>query len=208
MRPRYPIALLALLALSAPARNARAEVVLRSAELTRHSEVVPRGGPAEVSDTTEPFPNDAAKFAGVEPEGLRVSVDELSGSYSSILGNLIISISDDNGFRVVFDVDEPSPFAFHRGYDPVFPDFAAVTLRAEGAATPVVPSFHRGDLAGMLAPGSYTFSAYTATPAIPGGQRGTATSTIRDVRLTVAPEPAALALLAPALLLCLARRRS
>ena len=208
MTPRFAFAALAVLTLFGSTFDARAAVVLRSAELTRHSEVVPRGGPAEVTDTTEPFPNDANKFAGVGPEGLRVSVDELSGTHAFINGNLIISTASDSGFRVVFEVDEPSAFTYHRPPRGDVPprDWGAVFLREEGGASVINGFNHYGDLAGVLPPGRYTFTGNTATPPVPGPLPGTSASTLRDVRLTVVPEPAGL-LAAAGLALCLGRRR-
>jgi hypothetical protein len=205
---RYPILLLSFLALYAPAGSARAAVILQSAELTTRHVLVPIGAPEEVTDTAGPFPNDASRFAGVESGVLRVSVDQLFGSSSFILrlSDNILSITDNSGFGVVFDVDEPSPFTYHRGSPAPAPGW--VILRAVGGTgAPVLPS-QPGDFTGVLAPGQYTFTANTGVPRLEGPQRTTVTSTIRDVRLTVAPEPAALAPLAPAaLVLCLCRRR-
>jgi hypothetical protein len=206
MLPRHPILLLTFLAMSALGGSARAAVVLRSAELTTHYVRVLSGAPAEVTDTADPFPNDAAKFAGVDADGLRVSADQLSGWSSYILRDGIVSITYNSGLHVVFDVDEPSPFTFHRGSPTPAPGW--VYLRAVGGTgVPVVPPSQPGDFTGVLAPGQYTFTASTGVPPLEGPQRTTVAGTIRDVRLTVAAEPAAPALLAPAALaLCLRRR--
>jgi len=205
MRRHHVIAFLWSVALCACAMSARAAVTLDSAELTGQSGFQPRVGDLQVRDATPlPFPNDTRKFVGVGPDGLNVSVDSLTGSWSTIAGNEILHQWTDQGFRVVFDLDQPATFAYHRGPDV---DVGSVSLRADGQLQPVFWAFEEGDLSGTLAPGRYTFTGDTGArafvPATPSGGR----ADILDVRLSVlVPEPAATVALLAALPLCRRRR--
>ena len=177
-------------------------MTLDSAELTGQSAIQPYGGDLQVTQTTNPFPNDSQKFAGVGPDGLRVAVDNLAGSFDNIFGNLITREWADQGFRVVFDLDQPAPFTYHRGPDM---NIGSVALHQEGQSQPVFFAFAQGDLTGTLAPGHYTFSADTLVRFWGAADvRGSGRANISNVELNVlVPEPAVLASLAlGACLLC------
>jgi hypothetical protein len=204
MTPRYAFPLAWLLALSAPTPRAGAAVVLGSAELTYDQETLWRDGSRTASNFAEPFPNDAGKFAGFGPEGFEVRVDRLSGSYANVAGLSIRTSREDYGFRVVFQVDEPTPFTYHRGTPPA--DVSGWVSLSGDDVGDLFNRFLVRDFSGVLAPGRYTFSGYTNATILAPTPRSPAITTRADIRLSVVPEPAVM--LPPAgLLLCLARRR-
>jgi hypothetical protein len=213
MLPRYAvrcaIGLLTPLALFAVASNAPAAVMLYSAELTHQTgEMLNPGGilvPTDLPPT--PFPNDDDASAVLGSDAMRVAVDNLEGTYHSEILDRTYGGWDDHGFRVVFDVDAPAPFTYHR-LNPNNPNFdlTRVTLAADGQPAQALPQ--QGDLAGVLPAGHYTF---TGTPSAkdyvyPGYYNG-GTVALGSIRLAVFPEPAALAALGAAPLLLARRRR-
>jgi hypothetical protein len=203
MMPRYALGILGLLTASLSPANARADVVLRSAEITHDSDVVETNGTRTTTHTADAFPNDAGKFAGFGPGGFEVRVDQLTGRYANVAGNLVRTSLDESGFAVVFDVDAPTPFTYHRGTVPGTVDVGWVSLSNEGGD--VFNRFAVRDFSGVLAPGHYAFSGFTAAGTVLPPPRFTATSTIGDIRLAVVPEPTGL-LAAAGLLMCLGRR--
>jgi hypothetical protein len=130
---------------------------------------------------------------------------QLGGTFQNRPTNQFIGSYDDHGFRVVFDVDQPTPFTFHHGGDGF--DIAAISLAADGSPPvgpfPAVP--FPVDVTGVLAPGHYTFTGDTNARAMYGANFDGTTS-LHDLRLTVGvPEPTTLPLLAAPLVLLLRR---
>jgi hypothetical protein len=198
------------------ARGIEAGVMLQSTEVTRetkHLTAGPIGGNPDPPQTSHevvgpnPFPNDGDNFARVGPDGLTVGVD-LTGRFSHAIGNYLNDGATDYRFRVTFDVDEPALFTYSQRFTVISSDRDEPTfLQREGDAP--VRLLYSG--AGTLTPGRYTFSG--ATPnlvamvgsSIPDRFYSFNVS-FADVRLNVAPEPAALMLVATPLLM-LRRRR-
>jgi hypothetical protein len=140
---------------------------------------------------------------------LTVAVHNLSAPYVNAVGQIVIGQFDENGFRVVFDVDEPSPFTFHHDAPDITGVLRTVTLAPQGGNAVSLPS--SGDTSGVLAPGHYTFTGtMNGGVLVFPGRTGSGTAPLGDLRLNVAPEPAALAPLAlfGGLLLRLPRRRT
>jgi MYXO-CTERM domain-containing protein len=202
LRPRVAIVIAAVTC--AAAGLADAAVTLQSAQLTS-------GGGSGVGQTgygaPVPFPNDASNSARVGPDGLAVTVNRVANAHHH-LGNQLVDTWTAEKFAVVFRLDEPEPFTFRRSQ--VFGDdyLGVITLQAEGQP-PVssLPLF--GQANGVLPAGLYTFSGvfdyHGQLPSGPGDV--SLTGGLMNVGLTVAPEPAALPLLALAGL-CLRRRRA
>jgi hypothetical protein len=199
----------ATLLLSLTSLPARAAVVLQSAYIINdtgwQSIYPPNPGTGETNTTTDPFPNDDKNFARVGPSGLEVLVN-LKGVGIASQGNGFSRSWNDYAFQVVFDVDQASPFTFHRSFGFTNDEVNRPTLQADGR--PAVPlTFF--DTTGVLQPGHYKFSGRTNTsfvspPALGGSFIDTQSFT--DTRLTVLPEPGAAAFLSlPAW--CLLRRR-
>ena len=212
MTPRALVRLGMLLVLAAPAGSAVAAVTLQSAQLTSGSGHNYQSvfSPPDYQPTTYgppvPFPNDALNFAGVGPDGLQVKVNRLARA-SYHLGNSLVQTWTAEKFEVVFRLDEPTPLTFHRSFGGTDDSIAVLTLQAQGqppvAGLPLI-----GDRSGILPAGLYTFSGVMDYEGFGGaGARDISVlAGFSDLRLTVAPEPGALGLLAAPMLL-LRRRR-
>jgi hypothetical protein len=219
MSARLPARLfgaIALACLAASARPSAAAVTLRSADITTENYSYFAGpifsNPLPVLDNTHtvtgpnPFPNDAKNFAGVTEDGLQVLVN-LTGSASYAQGNFVNTGSTLQHFRVVFDLDAPAPFTFRPTSD-VFSFGLMPTLQAQGQPPVALGARWDTDTTGTLPAGHYTFAGdIDARNALPPGRFSSVTLNFRDVKLTVAPEPAALPLLGAALLLLRRRPR-
>ena len=187
--------------------TAGAAGVLRSAEMrgeTGATQFAP-GSPLYVSITPygpEPFPNDLQNFAGFTPDGLKVTVNR-TGSLSGHTGLLGATRQwTSHSFTVQFELDEAAPFSYVRGIGSSDDLTIRPTLQAEGQSP--VPLVLWGNMTGVLPAGRYTFSG----AAVAGGAEVDFFSYragFTGMTLTVAPEPAALSLVA-ALPLILRRR--
>ena len=128
-------------------------------------------------------------------EGLTVGVDG-KGTFNHAVGNFLNDDASDYRFRVVFDVDEPSPYTYSQANTAQQITFDANALLQRDGDAPV-SLLYSGS--GTLAPGRYTFSGNTDLVRMVGmsGLPRVYITTINfgDVRLTVAPEPSALSLL-------------
>jgi hypothetical protein len=163
-----------------------------------------------------PFPNDARNFAGIGPDGLTV-LTNLFASMHFDTGNFIVHEYIDQRFRVVFELDAPAPFHFTMKPGNINYDLTLLpTLQAEGQppVTLVDPrtqtDFITWNTSGTLPTGIYTYSGNLNESQRPGGGSGQHRServSYLDMKLTVAPEPATLALLGAAALLPLRRPR-
>jgi hypothetical protein len=208
MMPRHAVGLLSSLLLCAAAPSARAAVTLRSAMFTQQSASQPRGGELTVfQGPNYNFSDISFASAVVGPEGLTVvpSIRGLGGTYSNAPGPSLIKWWRDEGFVVVFDLDQPALFTYHRGEDRRPP--GSVLLRADDQPLPVFRDLLIGDVSGVLPPGHYTFTGDTGARFLPIPVGFAGGTSITDVRLSVlVPEPALLAPLA-GLLLSLRRRR-
>lgn len=211
MTGRGIVSVAAWIITSVIAQHAGAAVVLRSAELSGEtgSASMTAGQPPFVSVTPygpDPFPNDGENFAGVGPDGLRVLVNQVAlASGNTRLGSATRQWTN-RAFTVVFETDEPAPFRYFRAIGGTDDSMADTTLQAEGQ--PPIPLRFINETTGVLPPGRYTFAGATEFGTSMGPTNGPFTyrATFNDVTLTVAPEPAALPLLA-ASCLCLRRRR-
>jgi hypothetical protein len=184
---------------------AAAAVNLVSADITQ--ETWSTGSPRTVTGPS-PFPNDTQNFAGVGEDGLNTVVN-LTGRFSHAVGNFLNESYTNQQFRIVFQLDEPEPFTFKATSDVYARGLTQITLQAEGQ--PPVPFNPFFDTTGTLAAGLYTYSGAINGSGGLGytGDRFFSNSvSFRDMRLTVVPEPGALALLGAGTVLVLRRRRS
>jgi hypothetical protein len=210
MRRRGLVSALAAIALATTALTGHASVMLISAEMSGNSggEGFSGGFPVPNQNTSYgpiPFPNDAQNFAGFTPDGLKVLVNR-EGSFSgnTHLGTYLRSWNQ-HSFKVVFDIDEPTPFTYHasRGVNTTFARL--VSLTADGQ--PPVQALYGGDASGVLPSGRYTFSGGTGAPGfVPLTGPFSYVSNLTDIWLTVVPEPSALSLLAVPLAFACRRR--
>src|SRR5437762_3465805 len=126
MRLRTAIALASVTALllTASARTTGAAVTLRSADLSGedwslYQGHLPPGTPNPSHHTffgPDPFPNDDRNSAVTGPDGLRVVVNRYGQLYHNQVGPpvqpFLSEAYTNQRFRVVFDVDEASPFTY------------------------------------------------------------------------------------------------
>jgi hypothetical protein len=224
MRLRMAIALACVTALllTASARTAGAAATLRSADLSGedwslYQGHLPPGTPNPSHHTffgPNPFPNDDRNSATSGPDGLRVVVN-LHGqlSHDQVGPPLQPFLSEgytNQRFRVVFDVEEPSPFSYHRTYVSAADAVAQPTLQAEGL--PPVTLNPTGDTTGTLPAGRYTFTGFidegSRLPNIQFLPFYAESINFQDLTLTVVPEPVALPMIGLGVLsLCRGPRR-
>jgi hypothetical protein len=204
---------LSAVALVATARPAAGAVTLLSAEMASGNgfKLGPLSPPPQQQSTTfsapVAFPNDAQNIARVGPEGLQVLVNRTATDNHHPIGNLTGDTWTAEKFTVVFRLDEAAPFTYHRQVGPPDDPIASATLQAEGQPAITLPPII-GDVSGMLPAGLYTFSGLMDyeqhLPTIPAN--GTFSGGFTNLRLTVAPEPGAVPLLAVGGLLACRRR--
>jgi hypothetical protein len=208
MRMRPFIGVATFITFCATAGTARAALTVRSATVSGESGsswffAGSGGGGDRYPYGPEPFPNDDRNFARVGPDGLRVLFNRTATfSGNTHIGSMTRSWSE-HGFNVVFDIDEPSAFTFHRPFTGDF-SYPMPVLQAVGQP-PVSLSIFDTPTTGVLPPGRYGYSLMTNLHQGGGPPNGPFSfrADYRDMLLTVAPEPAALTLLiAPLVWMC------
>ena len=207
MKKQAFVPLAAAVLILTAANQVPAEVSLQSAEYStgRGFLNIPRADPG--SGTSQPttfgpwtsFPNDQSNFAGIGPNGLNVLVNQ-TATFSHHSGNTYIDDWTAERFRISFTLDEPAQYTYQRSLSGGDDSIGEVRL-----GNLVMPLF--GQTSGISPAGQYTlsgtidFQSYSPTE----GPDVFRSASFRDIRFTVAPEPATLAV-AAVMLLCFSSR--